>query len=213
MPQWHRLAAIPQLVLTSLGDAANLPAMMSRAFWQTRKPLLLGGAIAVIVVAIAVVIALTRAKALSEPREMLLADGTQIVLLNDTRAFPAGGFPQKREIEIRGNGEVFIKTRQQDKPLIIHTGLMVLTVEGESAFRASVSSDRIGEQVEVLNGHVRAAKAYASRFNEPDVLVGGEMSMINRSIDLMEKETFDRAELIRWSDSVIGSAGRHRVGK
>jgi ferric-dicitrate binding protein FerR (iron transport regulator) len=194
-----------------LDDAANLPAMLSRAFWQTRKPLLLGGGIAVIVVAMAVVIALTRAKAPSEPREMLLADGTQIVLLNDTRAFPAGGFPQKREIEIRGNGEVFIRTRQQDKPLIVHTGLMVLTVEGESAFRASVSSDRIGEKVEVLNGQVRAAKAYASRFTESDVLVGGEMSMVNRSIDLMEKETFDRAELIRWSNAVMAAASRHSV--
>jgi transmembrane sensor len=139
---------------------------------------------------------------------MLLADGTRIILLNGTHVVPTEGFPQKREIQIQGNGDVFIKTRQQDEPLVVRTGLLILTVEGESAFRASVSSQRVGEQVEVLSGRVRAAKAYASRFSEPDILVGGEMSMINRSIDLMEKEAFDRAELVRWSNDVVAAAER-----
>jgi ferric-dicitrate binding protein FerR (iron transport regulator) len=198
--------------LTSGGDAANFPCMrLSRAFQRTNKGTLLTGAVVIAVALTVIAVVLARAKAASEPREMLLADGTQIVLLNGTGAHPAEGFPQKREVEIRGTGEVFIKTQQRDKPLVVRTGLMVLTVDGKSALRASVSSERIGEQAEVLYGHVQAAKAYASPFNEPDILVGGEMSMVNRSIDLMEKETFDRAELIRWSDSVLAAAGRHRV--
>jgi transmembrane sensor len=67
--------------------------------------------------------------------------------------------------------------------------------------------------VEVLYGRVRAAKSFASPFSEPDILVGGEMSMVNRSIDLMEKETFDRTELIRWSDAVVAAVARHRSGE
>jgi transmembrane sensor len=178
-----------------------------------RKSLLLKGAVAVIGVAIVVVFVLARVKAAAEPREMLLADGTEVVLLNGTRALPAESYPQKREMELRGNGKVFIKTPQQDKPLIVRTGLMTLTVDGDSAFRADVSSERIGEQVEVLYGHVRAAKAYASQYSEPDDLVGGEMSMVNLSIDLMEKETFDRAELTQWSKEVVAAAARHRMSE
>jgi hypothetical protein len=204
--------------LTSGGEVANFPRMISRAyarsstFGRTHKSLLLKG-VAVTAVAIVVVILLARAVAAPEPREMLLPDGTQIVLLSGTHALLAEGYPRKREVELRGNGKVFIKTRQQNKPLIFRTGLLILTVDGESAFRADVSSERIGEQVEVLYGHVRAAKAYASRYSEPDDLVGGEMSMVNLSIDLMEKETFDRAELTQWSNTVVAAAARHRMSE
>ena len=101
---------------------------------------------------------------------------------------------------------MFLETHRQQKPLIVHTGLLTLTVEGDSAVRVLVSSEKIGEQAEVLYGRVQAAKAYPSRFNDPDVLQAGEMSMINRSIDLMEKEHFDPAELARWSQDVLAAA-------
>lgn len=139
---------------------------------------------------------------------MLLADGTQLILLDGTHAVPASGFPQNRQIQLEGNGQVFMKVRRQDKPLIVRTGLLILTVEGDTALRALVSSEKIGEQAEVLYGHVQAAKAYPSRFNEPDVLEAGEMSMINQSIDLMEKEKFDPTELARWSEDVVKAAER-----
>jgi ferric-dicitrate binding protein FerR (iron transport regulator) len=143
------------------------------------------------------------------PRELLLADGTQVILLNGTHAIPATGFPQNREIQLDGNGQVFIKAPKGAKPLIVRTGLLILTVEGETAFRALVSSEKIGEQAEVLYGHVRAAKAYPSNFADPDDLAAGEMSMINKSIDLMEKEKFDPSELTRWSKDVTAAA-EHR---
>ena len=140
------------------------------------------------------------------PKELLLADGTQIILLDGTRALPAAGFPGNRTVQIEGNGQVFIAARKQERPLIVRTGLLILTVEGSSAFRALVSSEKIGEQAEVLYGRVQAAKAYPSRFNEPDVLEAGEMSMVNRSIDLMEKEKFDPTELAQWSRDVVAAA-------
>lgn len=172
---------------------------LSRASWCIHKHLLF------------VAIVLLSACGKPAPQELLLADGTQIILLNGTRAVAADGFPERREIQLQGNGDVFINARRQDKPLIVRTGLLILTVEGDTAFRASVSSEKIGEQAEVLFGHVRAAKAYPSRFSEPDDLVGGEMSMINKSIDLMEKEKFDTSELARWSKDVVASAQRHKA--
>jgi ferric-dicitrate binding protein FerR (iron transport regulator) len=202
--------------LTSVRDAANFAGMALPTHAPIpdarRRPkrLLLTGAIAIALLAVAVAVVLLRAKASSGPRELLLADGTQVVLLNGTRAVPSEGFPLNREIQIQGTGDVFVKARAQDKPLIVRTGLLILTVEGESAFRASVSAEKIGEQAEVPYGHVQAAKAYESRFSEPDMLVGGEMSMINRSIDLMEKEKFDPTELAQWSKDVVAAAERRK---
>lgn len=145
------------------------------------------------------------------PAELLLSDHTRIILLNGTRAVPAAGFPRNREIQLEGNGQVFIEAHRQEKPLVLRTGLLTLTIEGDTALRVSVSSARVAEQAEVLYGHVRAAKSYPSRFSEPDVLEAGEMSMINQSIDLMEKEKFDRTELAQWSRDVVAAARRGRT--
>jgi ferric-dicitrate binding protein FerR (iron transport regulator) len=192
----------PRLLLTSGSRAAKLRRMPSRALGPTLKILLL---------AAASVAVLLSACAKPAPQEVRLPDGTQVILLNGTRAIPAIGFPQNREIQLEGNGQVFIKARQQTKPLTVRTGLLILTVDGDTAFRALVSSEKIGEQAEVLYGHVRAAKAYPSNFADPDDLAAGEMSMINKSIDLMEKEKFDPSELARWSKDVTAAA-EHPVG-
>ena len=37
------------------------------------------------------------------------------------------------------------------------------------------------------------------------------MSMVNRSIDLMEKEKFDTRELAQWSKDVIAAAERRKT--
>jgi ferric-dicitrate binding protein FerR (iron transport regulator) len=177
--------------------------MPSRALGPTLKILLLAAA--------SVAVVLLSACAKPAPQEVLLPDGTQLILLNGTRAILATGFPQNREIQLEGNGQVFIKAPKAVKPLIVRTGLLILTVEGETAFRTLVSSEKIGEQAEVLYGHVRAAKAYPSHFADPDDLAAGEMSMINKSIDLMEKEKFDPSELARWSKEITAAAD-HRVG-
>jgi hypothetical protein len=51
-----------------------------------------------------------------------------------------------------------------------------------------------GEQVEVLEGTVTAVKNYPSPSSTPDDLVAGEMSMVNKSIDLQEKEKMNEKE-------------------
>jgi ferric-dicitrate binding protein FerR (iron transport regulator) len=159
-----------------------------------------------LIVAVSATILFLSACGKRTPKELLLSDGTQIILLDGTHAVPAAGFPSDRSLQLEGNGQVYIRTRRQEKPLTVRTGLLILTVEGDCAVRVLVSSEKIGEQAEVLYGHVRAAKAYPSRFSDPDDLQAGEMSMINRSIDLMEKEKFDPTELARWSHDVVAAA-------
>jgi ferric-dicitrate binding protein FerR (iron transport regulator) len=60
-----------------------------------------------------------------------------------------------------------------------------------------------GESVEVLAGTLRAEKAYASKDHDPETLGAGDMVMINRSIDLMEKETYDTTELHIWKAGTL----------
>jgi hypothetical protein len=90
--------------------------------------------------------------------------------------------------------------------LIVRSRLLVLTVSGPSAFRITAHAAQTGEQVEVLSGNIVARKNYPSTYEEPDVLAGGQMTMINRTIDLMEKENFDPSELRSWSSALIAAA-------
>ncbi|MEP7242675.1 MAG: FecR domain-containing protein [Gammaproteobacteria bacterium] len=160
--------------------------------------------LAVIVLAVvAVVIATLRVRATSAPQALRLPDGTEVFFLGDTRIAPASSYPSPREITV--DGDAFFRVPASPAPLIVRTRLLVLTVTGGSAFRITAYSRETGEQVEVLRGHVQAHKAYPSSYSEPDILAGGEMTMINQTIDLMEKETFDPAKLRAWSDRLIAS--------
>lgn len=139
-------------------------------------------------------------------RGLRLADGTQAFFRGNTRLEPSLSYPQPRELRV--DGEAFIRTAAIATPLLVRTRLLVLTVDGNTALRVTAFSKEDGEQVEVLYGHVQAKKSYASAYNEPDQLGAGDMSMINRTIDLMEKERFAPAELRRWSENLMGAIAR-----
>ncbi|HXO75674.1 MAG TPA: hypothetical protein VN824_10575, partial [Puia sp.] len=63
-------------------------------------------------------------------------------------------------------------------------------------FHVDAFRKNAGEQVDLLEGRLRVKKSYHSDTdNEPEVLEAGEMVMINRDIDLMEKEKMSPAEL------------------
>jgi len=47
----------------------------------------------------------------------------------------------------------------------------------------------------VLNGEVIASKSYPSPYRIPDDLHGGEMSMVNETLDLIDKETIEVSSL------------------
>jgi len=166
----------------------------------------LSAAAVIAILAALVAVFVFRSHTVPVPRTVRLADGTEAFFLSDTRVEPAATYPQPREIRV--DGDAFLRVPAVSGPLIVRTRLLVLTITGESALRVKAYWKQTGEQVEVLSGHVQAKKSYPSTYSEPDELSGGEMSMVNQTIDLMEKEKFDPAPLRRWSEDLISSTRR-----
>jgi ferric-dicitrate binding protein FerR (iron transport regulator) len=140
------------------------------------------------------------------PRYLQLPDGTEAFFRGDSTVRPAAGFPSPREIAV--DGDIFFRVPQNTQILTLRSRLLVLSVTGDAAMRMTAYSKQAGEQVEVLYGSVTARKNYDSPYKEPDILTGGQMTMINRDIDLMDKETTDVAQLRAWSDALIASVSR-----
>jgi ferric-dicitrate binding protein FerR (iron transport regulator) len=143
-------------------------------------------------------------KACTTPTYLKLPDGTEAFFHWDSKITPASQYPQPREIAV--DGDIFFRVPAAAQPLTLRSRLLVLTVTGKTAFRMTAYAKEAGEQVEVLYGNITAHKNYKSPYQEPDVLTGGQMTMINRSIDLMEKETTDLPALRAWSDKMVDSA-------
>jgi|SRR6185312_9693017 len=127
------------------------------------------------------------------PEVRHLGDGTAASLGAGTRLLTAGSFPSRREISL--DGEVLLRVPDMGQPLVVRTRLMHLEVRGSSILAITAWSRETGEQVEVLSGEVIVNKNYPSSYRVPDDLHGGEMSMVNETIDLMEKEHVDAAAL------------------
>jgi len=133
-----------------------------------------------------------------------LADGSEIFFHRDSKITAAAHYPHPRAVTV--DGDFFFRVPAAEQPLIVRSRLLILTVTGKTAFRITAYAKEAGEQVEVLYGNITAHKNYKSSYQEPDVLTGGQMTMINRSIDLMEKETADLPALRAWSDKLVNSA-------
>jgi ferric-dicitrate binding protein FerR (iron transport regulator) len=119
-------------------------------------------------------------------RSVVFPDSTSAILNPGTSVAYAGR-------GARLDGDAFIDA---SRPFTIHTRNLVLT--GAGAIRVSAFAKDEGESAEVLTGSFTATKSYTSPDNETDTLIAGNMVMINRSIDLMEKETYDTTELAVW---------------
>ena len=173
---------------------------------MARKSLWAGG----LVVLVAAALSVRQWRAEATPRYLHLSDGTQAFFCSDSKVVPASRYPQSREITV--DGDVFLRVPARAQPLTARSRLLVLTITGASALRMIAWSRQAGEQVEVLYGTVRASKNYPSSYQEPDILTGGQMTLINRDIDLMEKETTDLPALKAWSDALVASALRPQRG-
>jgi len=100
------------------------------------------------------------------------------------------------------DGDAFFYVPAASSSLTIHTKQLTLTVMGKAAFRVTGPSTQPWAEVDVINGVVIVRKAYNSPFNKPDTLHDNQMQMLNRTIDLMEKEDFDASALRAWSDKL-----------
>ena len=119
-------------------------------------------------------------------RSFTLPDSTKVILNPGTRVYYG-----HRAVLL--DGDAFFDAA---RPFTVRTRNLSLT--GVAAFRVSAFAKDEGESASVLSGRLLATKAYASHDPETDTLLGGNMVMINRSIDLMEKETYDTSELRSW---------------
>ena len=140
----------------------------------------------------------------SGPRDRaraVLSDGTEMVLNPNTEIIVPKTFTDTVR-EIRVNGDAYFVVANKDFPFMLTTRNLRLLIGGEStaSFRVTAFDKDEGESVEVLKGAVNATKNYVSKDNEAELLAAGDMVMINRSIDLMEKETFDVSTLQVWCD-------------
>jgi hypothetical protein len=151
-------------------------------------------------------LALLNWKERTTPQYLRLADGVEAFFLGDSNITPAAQYPRPREISV--DGDFFVRVPAAKEPLTVRSRLLVLTVTGKTAFRITAYAKEAGEQVEVLYGHITAHKSYKSPYQEPDILTDGQMTMINRDIDLMEKETADLPALRAWSDALVASVNR-----
>lgn len=128
----------------------------------------------------------------------MLTDSTTIWMLDKSATItPANGYPQKREANV--DGDMYIEVTDASKPLILKSRLLVMTVMSKASFRVIAWAKEAGEEVQVLSGTIKVAPNYKSQFNTPDTLQGNQMVMINKDIDLMEKEKYDATELGVWS--------------
>lgn len=131
------------------------------------------------------------------PRSFRLPDGSTVMVMPGSTIATAKGFGREnRDLEV--DGEVMIEVNGAVSwPFVVHTRDLVIEVlPGGAKFHVDASRSRPGEEADLLEGRLRVRKSYHSNTdNEPEELTGGEMVMVNRDIDLMEKEKLSPAEL------------------
>jgi ferric-dicitrate binding protein FerR (iron transport regulator) len=127
-------------------------------------------------------------------------DGTVITV--------AKGFgKESRDVDIDGRGMFFVRTPGDtgSRPFVVHTGNLIIEVldstgagggDGRDArFAVDAVRKQAGEETDLLDGKLRVSKSYHSDTDSlPEDLTAGDMVMINREIDLMEKEKMNGQE-------------------
>ena len=152
------------------------------------------------------------------PQTVNLLDGSHVVLMDGTVIMVSKGFGKEdRDVEIDGQGLFIVRAQggMGSKPFVVHTGNLFIQVldatggggsagsdsgaggaggtggagTGSARFAVEAVRKQPGEEADLLDGNLRVTKSYHSDTdNEPEELGAGDMVMINREIDLMEKE-------------------------
>ena len=102
-----------------------------------------------------------------------------------------------KELRVDGLSLVYISTA--GLPLRIQTSLMHIDV---LALPLLVQFDAYnkdaGQSLDVFSGALKVGKSYESPFPDSDTLRAGDLYMINKDIDLSEKERLDDFSMLRW---------------
>lgn len=143
---------------------------------------------------------------------LTLEDSTRVTLNSHTQLHIPQDFSASRRVLSLDGDAYFVLPPTAAHPLILHTGMLRL-IGKDAAFRVYAHRSQAGQSVEVLHGTLRAEKAYPSDYPDTAILEAGDMVMINKEVDLMEKETFDTATLSQWvrGDLVFDQASWNQV--
>jgi len=114
---------------------------------------------------------------------------------NSTIGLARGFGKDNREITL--DGVALFELTVTGAPVSLKTKSLVMDVSA-GVFRVDASRSSPGEEVDLLEGQLSVRKDYRSDTDSvAEVLGPGEMVMINRDIDLMEKEKMNQAEIDR----------------
>jgi transmembrane sensor len=150
------------------------------------------------------------------PRSFGLPDGSTILVMQGSSISMAKGFGKtNRDMDVDGEVAIEVKPAMGVGsgggassgvvwPFVVHTRDLVIEVlPGAARLHVDAVRSRPGEEVDLLDGALRVRKSYHSDTdNEPEVLAAGEMVMVNRDIDLMEKEKLSTVELEKLKEKV-----------
>lgn len=121
--------------------------------------------------------------------------GTVFLKPNSTIGLAKGFGKGNREISL--DGEAFFELEVEGAPVRLLTKDLVMDVPG-GVFRVDAYRSKAGEEVDLVEGKMAVKKSYRSDTDSATEVLGpGEMVMINRDIDLMEKEKMSQEEVER----------------
>ncbi|MCX2454105.1 FecR family protein [Pedobacter sp. PLR] len=127
-----------------------------------------------------------------------LADHSKVILNGNSTLKVPHAFPEGNRKVVLSGAAYFEISGNARLPFILETSDMKVTVSGASFYMRAYPHES-GQQLELLSGKLKAEKAYTSDIdNTAEILLPGEMVMLNRSVDLMEKETFNIQQRESW---------------
>lgn len=123
-----------------------------------------------------------------------LPDSTEVLLNGKSTVLVPDNYAQTHTLLL--DGEAWFNTRHNLK---VVTNILTITNTAPAAFRIRCFEVQQGATAYLGSGTVLAAKSYHSTTdNQSETLGIGNMVLANKEIDLMEKETYQPAELERW---------------
>jgi ferric-dicitrate binding protein FerR (iron transport regulator) len=125
-------------------------------------------------------------------KDTFLPDSSEVILEQNSSFKISDSFNIKtRTVWLDGNA--FFKIKLSEKPFILHTGMLNIKTH-EASFHINAHKENAGQSLKLFDGKMVVAKAYPSDYPDTVTIHAGEMILINKDIDLMEKETFDKRE-------------------
>lgn len=127
-----------------------------------------------------------------------LQDGSVVILnSNSILKVPQGDHKDRRKVILLG-AAFFTVVPGSELPFVVESADFKASTMGGSFFARAYPHES-GRQIEVTAGKLKVEKSYHSDTdNKAELLLPGEMVMLNRTVDLMEKETYPIAERQSW---------------